>query len=90
MTIRKGHHMLALRAYVAEHPGCIAADAIRACGISQRQGYASLERAISGGLVRAVRELGPTLPPQGRLHLWAGKISEGEIRNQPTDHTDPG
>lgn len=76
--MRRGKHMLALASYVSAHPGCLGGEAIRACGIEQRQGYFSLKCAIAAGLVRAVREaVGDR--PQGQLRLWGPETSGREI-----------
>jgi predicted transcriptional regulator len=77
MTSRKGKRMLALTTYVAEHPGCTGAEVVRALGLPQRNGYASLERAVSAGLIRAERAQAHNRP-QGVLTLWVPETSGGE------------
>jgi hypothetical protein len=72
VTPRKGARMVALLAYVREHPGCIARDAIAATAGDNkrtpvRNGYASVARALAAGWLRAEPESRAGRP---MLRLW--------------------
>lgn len=66
-TPRKGARIQRLIAYVAEHPGCTAAEAIRACAQPKRNGYVSVHRAIAAGWIRCVRV---AAKPYDVMTLW--------------------
>jgi hypothetical protein len=75
MTPRKGKHVRSLMAYAAEHPGCQASEAIRACGIEQRQGYFSVECATAGGFLWAERR-------DRGIYLWPARKGPEQIIGQ--------
>lgn len=56
MSLRVGPAMLAVLAYVQDHPGCTKADAARYADRDRdlRTGYAAVDRSIRAGLLLAV------------------------------------